>query len=179
MKKKSLLRIIWSGFTTLLVVLAVLLAIALAGVRLIGYTPYAVLSGSMAPQYQVGDLVYVQKCAPEDIQPGDVIAFVANENLTVVTHRVVEADRAARSFTTKGDANASVDGRPVLYENVLGRVGFSLPKLGYLSQYLSTPSGRYAGIAAVLAVLLIMLLPSVFRKKHGSTGDASPPENKG
>ncbi len=155
----------WNLITTAAVVLAVLLAIALAGVRLLGFTPYAVLSGSMTPQYQVGDLLYVRKTAPEDIEPGDVISFVADENLTVVTHRVVAADRAARSFTTRGDANNSDDGAPVLYENVLGTVVFSVPQLGYLSHYVSTPSGRYAAGAVLLAVVLLALLPELARKE--------------
>ena len=38
---------IWSVVTTILVVLAVLLAVALVGVRVVGYTPYTILSGSM------------------------------------------------------------------------------------------------------------------------------------
>jgi len=157
-----LLKKIWNIFTWLLVLCVVLLAVALVGVRVIGFTPYAILSPSMAPEYPVGDLVYVRKAAPENIAAGDVITFVANEDLLVVTHRVVEADRENRRFITKGDANNTTDAAPVLYENVLGIATFSLPKLGYLSMYLSTPSGRYAGIAAVFAMLLLFILPELF-----------------
>lgn len=140
----------------------VVLAVALVGVRLVGFTPYAILSPSMAPQYQVGDLVYVRKTPPESIEAGDVITFVANEDLLVVTHRVAEADRDNRWFITKGDANNTTDAMPVLYENVLGVASFSLPRLGYLSMYLNTPSGLYAGIAALLTLVLLFLLPEFF-----------------
>ena len=162
-----MLRRVWSVVTTILIVLMILLAIALAGVRLFGYTPYAILSGSMVPQYQAGDLVYIKETPPQEIRSGDVIAFVADESRTVVTHRVVEEDHQAHSFRTKGDANNSVDGKPVLYENVLGVARFSLPKLGYLSYYLTSPSGRYVGIAVFLGLILLMILPEVF-KKNGS-----------
>lgn len=167
-----MLKKIWNAVTWILVICVVVLAVALVGVRLVGFTPYAILSPSMTPEYQVGDLVYVRKTAPETIEKGDVITFVANEDLLVVTHRVYDADRENRWFITKGDANNTEDAMPVRYENVLGTVGFSLPKLGYLSMYLSTPSGRYAGIAAGFALVLLLLLPELFKpEKKG--GEAS------
>ena len=39
---------LWNIVTTVLVTAAVLLALALAGVRLVGLTPYVVLSGSIS-----------------------------------------------------------------------------------------------------------------------------------
>lgn len=131
--KKSPLRTVWNIVTTVLVIAVVLLAIALVGVRLIGYTPYAVLSPSMSPTYNPGDLIYVKEVAPDSITEGDVITFVADKDSTVVTHRVDGVDRTERKFYTKGDANENRDGNPVLYENVLGVVQLSIPKLGYLN----------------------------------------------
>lgn len=157
------LKKIWNVITWVLVLMVVVIAVALAGTRFLGYTPYAVLSPSMIPKYQVGDLVYVKSTAPEEIEIGDVITFVANEDLLVVTHRVAECDKENRCFITKGDANDVTDAAPVLYENVLGVVTFSLPKLGYVSMYLSTTSGKYVGIAVVLTMLLLFILPEVFK----------------
>lgn len=155
--------VLWNVVTTLLVAVMVLLAVALAGVRILGYTPYAILSGSMTPKYQVGDLVYVKKTEPAKIQPGDVITFVADEELTLVTHRVVELDEPNGCVYTQGDANDTRDGSPVLYENIVGVVKFSLPKLGYVSAYFTSESGRYAGIALLLVMLLLFLLPEIFK----------------
>ena len=55
---------IWNAITTLLVVLMLLLAVALVGVRLVWLTPFSVLSGSMKPAYDVGSLIYVKKVDP-------------------------------------------------------------------------------------------------------------------
>lgn len=167
-KRKHPLAVVCGVVSWTLVLVAVLLATALVGVRFLGYTPYAVLSPSMTPKYQVGDLVYVKACPPEDIVVGDVITYVANENLLVVTHRVAKVDKENHSFTTKGDANESEDLAPVLYENVLGTVEFSLPKLGYVSTYLTSQSGRYAGVAIALALILLLLLPELFRKERSN-----------
>ena len=45
---KTLVKI-WNVFTTLLVVFMMLMAVLLVGVRLVGLTPFTVLSGSMEP----------------------------------------------------------------------------------------------------------------------------------
>lgn len=160
---KSAIGNIWSVFTWVLVTVAVLLAAALVGVRIFGFRPFAVLSPSMTPKYGVGDLVYALPTDPEKIEVGDVLTFVANAEGTVVTHRVAEVDREKRCFYTKGDANENRDGNPVLYENAVGVVKFSLPKIGYLSSYLSSKSGRYAAVAVILALVLAMILPELFK----------------
>lgn len=162
---KGPLSSIWSVVTWFLVIVCVLLAVLLVGVRVIGFRPYAVLSPSMTPKYGVGDLVYVKAVDPEKIEVGDVLTFVANEDLTVVTHRVVEVDRENRCFYTKGDANEIQDGSPVLYENAIGVVRFSLPKMGYVSSYLTSPSGRYVGIAAGAFLILLLIIPEFFKSE--------------
>ena len=171
--KKSVSRRIVSAVTTVLLVLIVALAVPLAGVRIFGFTPYAVLSGSMTPKYKIGDLVYVKETDFEDIEIGDVITFVADSNLTVVTHRVTEIDEENLSFTTKGDANSSEDASPVAYENVLGVVKFSIPKLGYVSNYISTKSGKYVAAAVLIFLILLMILPDLFSKEDGEAKDSS------
>lgn len=163
-KKKGPFAVVWSVITWLLVAAVVLLAIALVGVRVLGFTPYAIISPSMTPTYNVGDLVYVKAEDPEKIEVGDVLTFVANEDLVVVTHRVAAVDRENRCFTTKGDANNDVDAKPVLYDNAIGTVRFSLPLLGYVSSYLLGESGRYAAIAIGLTLLLLLILPELFKK---------------
>ena len=170
-KKKGPFRVIWNLITTLLVIAVVLLAVALVGVRLIGYTPYAVLSPSMTPKYLPGDLIYVEKTDPDQITEGDVITFVVDENSTVVTHRVDAVDRAEHEFYTKGDANENRDGNPVLYENVLGVVKFSLPKLGYVSSYVASQTGRYVAIIAVLVLILMWILPELFQPQKKNDSD--------
>lgn len=164
-KEKNIFWKIWSVITTFLVILLAFLAVFLSGIRLFGYTPYTVLSGSMIPEYYPGDLVYVRKVLPEDIYPGDVITFKADGDSTIVTHRVVRKDSQNESFVTKGDANDAEDGKPVPYENVLGEVRFSLPKLGYVSGFFFTPAGRCAGIVVLLFIILLAILPGIFKKE--------------
>ena len=55
--------------------------------RLFGYTPYAVLSGSMEPEYPVGSLIFVHSVDAETLQPGDAATFHRSDG-AVVTHQV-------------------------------------------------------------------------------------------
>ena len=114
-------RRIWSVITTIVVILIVFLAIALVGVRVFGLTPYTVLSGSMEPTYHVGSLIYVKEAEPAEIEVGDPITFVVNEDLLVATHRVVEIDvQTSRQQTIvdeNGEAMVDAEGNPI-YEEV-------------------------------------------------------------
>lgn len=160
------LKRIWNTLSTLFVVIVLILAAGLSALRLLGFTPYAVLSPSMSPSYDVGDLIYVKKSSFSGIKPGDAVTFVANEELTVVTHRVVEIDRENRRFYTKGDANEHRDAAPVLYENVLGVVKFSLPGLGYVSSRVSSLPGRIIAAGVITALLAVLILPEAGKKKR-------------
>lgn len=186
-------RKIWNWIGTLLVVAMVALAILLVGVRVIGLTPFAVLSGSMEPTYHVGALIYVKPIDPADVEVGMPLTFVVDESLLVATHRVVgietrttrqEAqldeqgnpvldengdpvmqevplEEPAYYFQTKGDANEAVDGSPVYYKNIVGTPVFSIPYLGYLSNWLQTRQGMIMGISIALAILLMTFIPDI------------------
>lgn len=144
--------------TTVFVVIAVILAVLLVGVRLVGLQPYTVLSGSMEPTYQTGSLIYVKKVTPEEVKVGQAITFVLNEDLVVATHRVIEIDKENQRFYTKGDANENADGAPVHFNNLIGIPVFSIPYLGYVSTYIQNPPGLYIAIAAGAVLLLLMFL---------------------
>ena len=71
----------WSILSTVMVVLVVLFAVLLVGVRVFGIQVYSVISGSMEPEYPVGSLIYVKKVDPDEIKVRDVITYVLpNDN---------------------------------------------------------------------------------------------------
>ncbi|MGI5893413.1 MAG: signal peptidase I [Candidatus Merdivicinus sp.] len=175
---KQAAKILYNAITTVFVVIAVGLAVLLVGVRLIGLTPYSVLSGSMEPTYHVGSLIYVEKVDPSEIEVGDPITFVLNEDLVVATHRVVEIDAENEHFYTKGDANENPDSAPVYYKNLLGRPVFTIPYLGYVADFLSSRQGMIVGICGFIILILLMFFPDIMRavdshdKKHSDKTDS-------
>ena len=158
---------IWSIVSTVFVFLVVLAAIFLMGSRVIGYRVFNIVSGSMEPTYSVGDLIYVKEVDPAAIVPGDVITFVLNEDLVVATHRVVRVDAEKQRFYTKGDANETEDGAPVHFKNVIGIPQFAVPGLGYVSDFIQNPPGKYIAIGVLFAMIIGAFVPDMIRKKEG------------
>lgn len=165
------LKKVWSVLSSVLAALAVIAALLLAGVRLAGLQVFSVLSGSMEPSYHTGSLIYVKKVDPALITEGQVITFMLDED-TVATHRVVGIvpdgdDPQVLRFRTKGDANDAEDGRLVHYRNVIGTPVFSIPYLGYVSDYVQHSPGRYVAIYAAVFLLVFAFGPDLIPERKG------------
>ena len=157
---------VWDTFSTILVAIVVVLAVMLVGVRLTGIQVFTVLSGSMEPTYHTGSLLYVKSVDYTEIEAGQVITFMLDED-TIATHRVVEVipdetDESVIRYRTKGDANEAEDGSLVHYKNVIGTPIFSIPYMGYVANYIQNPPGTYVAISAGAILLLLVFLPDLF-----------------
>ncbi len=182
-QEKSTLMKIWNLVASVIVAVALLLAIALVGVRFVGFQVYTVLSGSMEPTYHTGSLIYVKNVDYTQLEEGDVITFMLDED-TVATHRIVEVvvdeeDATVLRYRTKGDANEAVDGSLVHYKNVLGTPVFTIPYLGYVANFIQNPPGTYITISIGALFLIVLFLPDLFasedkeedtKKKKGKRG---------
>jgi len=113
--------------TTIVAVAIIWFAVGLFPVH-----PTTVISGSMRPTLDVGDVIIVAKVPADTIEPGDIIQFREAEGITTV-HRVVEFQEIEGNmvFITQGDANRAPDPDPVLAANVVGKVIFNIPKVGW------------------------------------------------
>lgn len=163
---KNRLKKMLNSLTTIIVVMVVILAIMLIGVRLVGLQVYSVLSGSMEPEYPVGSLIYVKEVDYKELKVGDPITYLLDED-TVVTHRIIEVlideeDPNTIRYFTQGDANDVPDGASVHYKNIIGKPVFSIPYLGYVSNYIQNPPGMYVAIAAGAILILLVFLPDLF-----------------
>lgn len=172
----SVLKKIWNILSSVLVTLVVLCAVVLMGSRLLGLQVFTVISGSMEPTLQVGDLIYVKKVDPQEIQVGDPVTFILNEELVVATHRVVDIDRENQCLYTKGDANEIADHAPVHFNNVIGVPKFRIPKLGYVSEFIQNPPGTYITLAAAAVMVILVFLPGKKKENFESTAQ-DPSEN--
>lgn len=166
--------------STAVLVVVVVLAVLLVGVRLFGLQVFNVLSGSMEPDYPVGSLIYVKEVDPHDLNAGDVITYIASED-TVVTHQMVgvvpdEKDPAVWRFRTKGTANVSEDPVLVHEKNVIGTPIFKIPFLGYVADYIQHPPGTYIAIAAAAVFLMLMFLPDLLIEDKSE--EKKPPKEK-
>lgn len=114
----------------------------------------SVQTGSMVPVLNMGDLVSVTKVSADDLRPGDIITFInpANSKQTI-THRIVEVPALdnGQKFVTRGDANP-VNDQPIEAKSIIGKVGSSIPKVGYAVDVVRQPLG----------LALVIYIPALF-----------------
>src|SRR6266852_987524 len=152
--KPQLARRILTGLQVVAaLVLLGLVVLLLAGTApsVLGYESFVVYSGSMEPAIMTGDIAVVGPVKAGQLKIGDVITFRTPANPeVVVTHRLVmlETDPAGHlMFQTKGDANDIVDQVQVEQSALLGRVVYSLPRLGYMIDFSKRTEGKLLFIA--------------------------------
>lgn len=128
-----------------------------------GYRYYTVLTGSMTPQYKVGDMIFVQIKGAKEIEVGDVITFnPAQDGETYLTHRVIEKydDYKGTGVTclrTKGDANTAEDSFLIDESRVIGTVSFGIPYLGYVVRFVQLRWYLVFPIVVMTAVFFYLL----------------------
>ena len=171
---------VWNTICGILIGILLILAVLLAGVRLVGLRPLTVLSGSMEPTYHVGSLIYVKSVDYQTLKAGDVITFMLDED-TLATHRIVEVvpdeeDPATLRYRTKGDANEFEDGSLVHYKNVVGTPVFTIPELGYIANYIQNPPGTYVALSAGAVLLLLMFIPDLLAPEEPKKSRAEKAE---
>lgn len=132
-------KIISNAVLVIIIVFSIL--IILSSQNIGGHRIFVVKSGSMEPKIKTGSVVFNQK--QDKYQKNDVITFKVKDSKDTVTHRIVNiaGKGAATVYQVKGDANNAPDTRPVLKENVVGKVQFSFPYLGYLVAFIKTLPG--------------------------------------
>jgi signal peptidase len=137
--------------------------------RVIGVTPFTILTGSMEPGYAVGDVVLDERIAPLDARPGDVVTFEdPSRGGDLVTHRVerIRTDGSKVSFVTRGDANTASERWTVAASGSIGRVRMHVPKVGYVLQWARGREGKLALIAIPAALLALIELAGVARPRR-------------
>lgn len=109
-----------------------------------------VLSGSMAPVLNAGDLI-INRRVVDVPQPGTIITYEHEGKL--ITHRVVEV--FPDGLRTKGDANSEPDAWLVPFTAVRGVAWIRVRYVGYVVSYLRTQQGWFVGV--ILPAILIIL----------------------
>ena len=126
--KKSTLAKKIAGIMSYLSILAVLLLI-FAG----GFKPFVIASGSMEPNINIGDIVLVQPRSIDEIKVGDIVAYHVSNR--IVVHRVVEVlnNNGKLYLKTKGDANLDADPGLITERAVVGKIAFTIPRIGFIA----------------------------------------------
>lgn len=144
--------VLWAAWA--LATIVVMLVLTATGPVLLGDRVYVVTGGSMEPAIPLGSSVTVDKVDWSELQVGDAITFVTRKN-EIVTHRVVGQtfDEHGPAFTTRGDANEDTDEEMVRPVNIIGRVWYHLPLVGYVMYFASQTLVRAAVVLLALVII--------------------------
>ena len=171
------------NLSTGMVVIAIVFAFLIAGIRILGFEVFGVLTGSMEPTYPTGSLIYVKDVDPSELRVNDVITFSISPNV-IATHRIVEIVPDEQyptivRYRTKGDANKDVDASLVSAGNIIGKAMFAVPQLGYLASYIQQPPGIYVAILVCgLMIAFVFYTDSLENKQKQSEGQPQQPGEK-
>ncbi|WP_280770736.1 signal peptidase I [Salipaludibacillus daqingensis] len=134
---------------------------------LFGVNFYHVLTGSMEPNYKIGDMAIGIDIEASEVQVNDVITYFAENSPELVTHRVtnVVKENGNIAFETKGDANNAVDSILVTEDRLESKVVFSIPYLGSISSFLGTWQGFLLLVCAPVLLVLIDETVTRFRRQ--------------
>lgn len=167
-KRRKILRIIFFPF----IILALLLVLHVgyskfikheSNVSILGFRTYMVITRSMEPSYNAGDLIIVKEKPTKDLKVGDVINFQTRNGDNTVTHRITEIIElnGEKQYKTKGDNNNTEDQEPVQENQIKGVVLFKIDKIGAIITKLMTGTG-----IIVVGILIILSYLRTSRKEE-------------
>lgn len=125
---------------------------------------YSVMSGSMAPTIKPGSVVFVKPA--DSYQINNIITFKNPTDPKVsTTHRLVDVKTVNGSIvgTTKGDANNASDTGKVNAKEIIGKVKFSVPLLGYPFAFVKTIPGL---VIVIIIPATIIIYEEVRKIRH-------------
>lgn len=160
---------IGATWTVLGLALAVLLAVVAP--LAVGDRSFTVLSGSMTPAIETGDVVVTEPIAPSAARVGDIVTFSDPEGTgKLFSHRVqsVQAGGGQFHFVTRGDANTSTERWNIAADGTLGRVVYRVPKVGWVLAWAGTGPGRLGLLVLPALALCALGLVRIWRREDGA-----------
>lgn len=143
-----------------------------------GYLPLIVLTDSMYPQIQSGDLIFCHTEKPENIKEGDVIAFFdpAGNGTSVVTHSVakITEKNGQTAWITRGIANNTDDSMPVPADHLVGIYRRRIPGMGNVVMFMQSTAGLV--ICVICPVLLLVGWDILRRRRYEKKKQADTDE---
>ena len=177
------LKIIGNIFYYMLVVLVLLILLvvllqrfthnnaSIGGIRI-----FNIVTESMVPEYQVGDILISKSIDPSKIEIGDDVVYmgeVGSFQGKIITHRVIDIEKDGDNykFHTKGIANEYEDPAVVTADQIYGTIIYKTHILSFISKIINNLYGFYFLIFIPLAVLIIVKIVKIHREKYEEDDD--------
>ncbi|MCL4446284.1 MAG: signal peptidase I [Actinobacteria bacterium] len=159
----------WLTWTldVLLVVAFAAAGVVVGGTLLGAWRFETVLSGSMRPGIQPGDVEVLRPEPVSQIRVGQIVAIHPPKRSFTVTHRVIMVRRAKGEtfIKTKGDANNVADpwGTVRVFGKTSWRVAGVIPKLGYVTIWAKSFTVRLVLLIVVVGAVMALAIERIWR----------------
>lgn len=127
--------------------------------NLIKFKSYVIVSNSMQPTIDPGDVIFIKKVNVNDLEVGDVVTF--QKEGFIATHRIIEIQED--KIITQGDNNNLKDD-PLDKSSIIGQYMFRIPKVGYFYSFVGSPIGIIV-LSTIIAIIIIYEFCFVDNKK--------------
>lgn len=134
-----------------------------------GYRLFTIITGSMEPKYNVGDMVLAKEVKASDIEVYDDVVYNGKEDDfagKIVAHQVIkkEMKNGKYSFVTKGIANTTED--PVINEDqIIGKIIYKTYVLSFISKIVNNVYGFYFLLFVPIVVLVFIEIIKIIEEK--------------
>lgn len=130
----------------------------------LGFKTYVIVSGSMVPELEIGDIVIVKTINPEELEENEIISF--RKGQSVITHRIIEIMETdnGREFKTKGDSNNTEDTEVIRNTEIEGKVIQKIPLIGKFALMLK--SKKVIIILVIAYYIYLVQNQSIQKKKY-------------
>lgn len=134
---------------------------------------YVVVTESMVPSIKVNDAIVVKRT--DEVNIGDIITFFSRDKYyygLTITHRVIGKqldDSGNYVYRTKGDNNVLADTARVGSNDIYGKVILTIPKFGYVQNFVASPFGFIISIFVPIVFVVVYevwRIISLLRKRH-------------
>ena len=140
-----------------------------------GYRVFMVASGSMEPEYVVGDVLFSKQESESNINVGDNVTYKGEKgNLKgmIITHKVIEKSEkdGKTHYVTKGLANNASDPE-ITYDQIYGKVAYKTVVLSLIGRLMSKPWSYYVLCTIVALIVSIEAVSNIFASKREEDDD--------
>ena len=122
-----------------------------------GIKTYTIVSGSMQPELNIGDVIIVKETNDLELNIGDIISYRSGQS--IVTHRIhkINYENGRKNYITKGDYNNVEDNIIITIDSIEGKVVNKLSGVGNITLFLQN---KYS----IIVITLLFFIYLIFKK---------------
>lgn len=116
---------------------------------------------SMKPEIKESDLIIVRKTKYMELGKDEIIAYRYDEKISIQRINNIKLDNGKTYYITKGDNNYYSNIEEITEEQILGKLSFKIPILGFIAKILQN---QYVCLFIIILLVYILIYKLRLRK---------------